>query len=160
MYRGQTFSCPSCANALTTLRSALPISGCLTCGGMWLGPEASVHVMRGLDDALEHDVAALSEETARRSLVPSVDSGSRACPTCNLVMSRLDVGPVTVDSCATHGTWFDRHEVGHVARVCRKLRAEQHPGLLRRVTDAVDAMVMGPVMALEEVVDAFMKRNG
>ena len=160
MYRGQTSSCPSCGSALAGLPSTLPVSGCHTCGGMWLGPEASVHIMRGLGDALEQDVAALSEETARRSLVPSVDSGVRSCPTCSLVMARLVVGEVTVDSCATHGTWFDRDEVGHVARVCRRLRAEQHPGpvmsAVRAVTDVVDRVVMGPFVALEQVVDAWM----
>lgn len=160
MYRGRTFACPSCGSALEGLRSTLPVAGCLRCGWMWLGPEATVHVMRGLGDALEHDVAALSEDTARRSLVPSVDSGVRTCPTCNLVMSRLEVGAVTIDSCATHGTWFDRHEVGHVARLCRKLRAEQHTGLLRRVSEAVDALMMAPILALEQAVGAFIKRNG
>lgn len=163
MYRGQTASCPSCGSALTALASALPVSGCHTCGGMWLGPDASIHIMRGLGDALEQDVAALSEETSRRSLVPGVDSGARGCPTCSLVMSRLVVGGVMLDSCATHGTWFDRDEVGNVATICGRLRAGQRPGrvmsAVRAVTGVVDRVVMGPFVALDEVVDAWMKRD-
>jgi len=131
---------------------------------MWLGPEATVHVMRGLGDALEHDVAALSEDTARRSLVPSVDSGVRTCPTCNLVMSRLEVGAVTIDSCATHGTWFDRHEVGHAPRASPSPHRSGHNRPMRVLIlgggGTLGAFSAGALLALEQAVGAFIKRNG
>ncbi|MDB4941070.1 MAG: hypothetical protein JWP97_604 [Labilithrix sp.] len=96
---------------------------------MWLGPDATIHVMRGLDDEVEHEVAAVSRDAARRSLhPPGPDSGARACPICGLTMGRLPVARVMVDSCPTHGTWFDREEVGRVVSACRRLRAAQDPG--------------------------------
>jgi Zn-finger nucleic acid-binding protein len=164
MYRGHTAPCPACSGALSPLRSAVPLSGCVSCGGMWLGPEASVHIMRGLGDALEKDVEALSADTARRSLAPVPDSGARACPTCNLVMARLVVARVTIDSCATHGTWFDPKEVENVAKACRELRRVQHPGVMmsavNAVTGAVEQVVGAPLLAVEEIVNAWTRWSG
>jgi len=101
--------------------------GCSACGGIFLGPEASVHVMRGLGDALEAEVARASVEIARSSHVPARDGGARACPACHAAMARVVVGDVVVDSCFAHGTWFDRDEVSGVVRACGTLRKSVAP---------------------------------
>ncbi len=81
--------------------------------------------MRGLGDSVEGELAHASEDAARISLTPAPDSGARSCPVCNLVMARLVVTGVTVDSCVTHGTWFDRDEVTRVVKACSRLRKAQ-----------------------------------
>lgn len=107
------------------LRATLPALGCAACGGVWLGPDASVHVMRGLGDQLEAEVASASEVTARASLNPVQDSGARPCVQCANLMTRLVVKDVTVDTCAAHGTWFDRGEIAGVVAACNQLRRQQ-----------------------------------
>ena len=138
--------------------------GCFTCGGVWLGPEAAVHVMRGLSDEVERDLAAASIETARRSLVPAPDSGSRECPTCGLVMSHLQVGDIVIDSCPTHGSFFDRDEVQSVVDACRRLRKRQSPSLGNDAREFVEGLSAGAAKvvgltfaALAQAFDAFPK---
>lgn len=101
------------------------MAGCPGCGGMWLGPDAAVHVMRGLGDALEREAAEASAEVARTSRAPARDTGARACPVCSSLMGRLVVDDIIVDSCSAHGSWFDRDEVAGVVKACGSLRAKQ-----------------------------------
>lgn len=164
MYRSHGATCPSCHHALTPLPTTLSMWGCFTCGGVWLGPEAAVHVMRGLGDEVEQNLAAASVETSRRSFVPAPDSGSRECPTCGLVMAHLPVGNITIDSCATHGSFFDRDEVQGVIDACRRLRQRQTPSLGNDAREFVEALsagagkVLGATFAaLAEEFDAFPK---
>ncbi len=110
MYRSHGASCPSCHGALTPLPTTLTMWGCFTCSGVWLGPEAAVHVLRGLGDEVEKDLAAASAETERRSFAPAPDSGSRECSICGLVMAHVLVSEIVIDSCPTHGCFFDRDE--------------------------------------------------
>lgn len=165
MYRSHGASCPSCHNALAPLPTTLTMWGCFACGGVWLGPEAAVHVMRGLGDEVEKNLAAASVDTSRRSLHPAPDSGSRECPTCGLVMSHLQVADLVIDSCPTHGSFFDRDEVKAVVDVCRRLRKRQvSPGfgdLAREFVDTLSAgaskVVGATFAALAEEFDAFPK---
>jgi Zn-finger nucleic acid-binding protein len=107
------------------LKATLPIEGCEACGGVWLGPDAAVHVLRGLGDSIEHEIAEASASVAARAALRPSDAGTRACPTCAQTMGRLDVARTVVDSCPAHGTWFDREEIASVIAVCGELRREQ-----------------------------------
>ncbi len=61
MYRGAGGRCPACEGALAQLTgTTLPLAGCAACGGVWLGPEAAVHVMRGLGDHVDVELARAS----------------------------------------------------------------------------------------------------
>ena len=165
MYRTHGASCPSCHAAMTLLPTTLSMWGCFRCGGVWLGPEAAVHVMRGLGDEVEQNLAAASIETSRRSLHPAPDSGSRECSTCGLVMAHLQVGDIVIDSCATHGSFFDRDEVQAVIDACRRMRKRQeHPGvadLAREMVGSVGAgaskLFRATFAALADEFDAFPK---
>ena len=142
MYRGDGGRCPACGSALAQLTGTmLPVSGCAACGGLWLGPDAAVHVMQGLGDQVDVELARASATVARTSIVPGPDSGMRACPACGLAMARLAIRDVIVDSCAAHGTWFDRGEVEAVEMACSKLR-KQHQ---RDVEHAGDVTAAGLV---------------
>ncbi|MFO0640907.1 MAG: zf-TFIIB domain-containing protein [Polyangiaceae bacterium] len=132
MYRQDTWGCPSCESPITPLGSELPAHGCDTCGGMWLGPEATVHVMRGLDDAIDRRLVWSSHTLAEKvrnlsrlghERVPSVPEDGRACPACAQPLSPIVVGGVRIDSCAAHGAYFDADEVARVVTTCVALRA-------------------------------------
>ena len=108
----------------------LPIEGCEACGGVWLGPDGAVHILRGLGDELEHEIARASTIVEARAAARPSDAGERSCPTCAQTMGRLTVGRTVVDSCPAHGTWFDREEVSAVVRQCgalRRARANEEP---------------------------------
>jgi Zn-finger nucleic acid-binding protein len=95
--------------------------GCGACGGIWLDRAMSERLTRALDpDALALADAASQHACAQVDLSPAL-----ACPRCRSALARHDVGGarVHVDSCATHGTWFDRDELQKVARAFSVARA-------------------------------------
>lgn len=106
-----------------------------------LGPEAAVHVMKGLGDALEEEVATTGAAHERTSKLPMPpDPGTRECPSCGNLMMRVRIGTIILDSCAAHGTWFDRAELGGVVRLCRALKkrhANARAGVLRQTWTTV-----------------------
>jgi Zn-finger nucleic acid-binding protein len=99
------------------------MEGCEACGGVWLGPEAAVHVLRGLGDERELEIVRLTASHEMRVVAArAADTGARGCPTCTQVMGRLTVGATIVDSCPAHGAWFDRREIGEVVVACGALQ--------------------------------------
>ena len=116
MYRGVALTCPACRGTLEYTKASLPVHGCAACGGLWLGPDAAIHVLQGRGGALESEVV---DADRRGSLTPTSepilpDAVVRRCPSCDLEMAPLTVGAIRVDSCPAHGTWFDRLEVTRV----------------------------------------------
>ncbi|MBX3259430.1 MAG: zf-TFIIB domain-containing protein [Labilithrix sp.] len=124
MYRGASLACPACGGALEIATASLPIHGCRGCGGMWLGPDATMHLLQGRGGALESELVESDQRASRagvaRAVVP--DGEPRRCPSCALEMAPLLVRDVRVDSCPTHGTWFDRLEVTRVTKEILQLR--------------------------------------
>ncbi len=84
-----------------------------------------MHVMQGLGDQVDVELARASAAIARTSIVPGRDTGARACPACGTGLSRIAIRDIIVDSCSAHGTWFDRGEIEAVEKACSKLR-QQH----------------------------------
>ena len=99
--------CPRCQSDLTRVRD---VDVCLRCGGAFLAAAATDTVRRALDvDALSTAQMAAAQGGRR------VDEGAPApCPACAQAMRRFRVGPVDVDTCLEHGTWYDRGELGRV----------------------------------------------
>jgi hypothetical protein len=99
---------------------------------MWLGPEATVHVMRGLDDPIDRHLVWSATTLAERvrnfarvghEHVPTVPEDGRACPTCAQPLSPITIGGVRIDSCVAHGAYFDADEVARVVTTCVALRS-------------------------------------
>ena len=100
--------------------------GCKACGGLWLGPDATVHVLRGLDDAVDRAIdESAGKLAARAEVTATIAEGERVCPLCDQPLARVLVHHVRIDSCFTHGSWFDRAEIHEVVTVCVKLRVAQ-----------------------------------
>jgi Zn-finger nucleic acid-binding protein len=57
----------------------------------------------------------------------SVTEGSRKCPVCQHAMASVRAGHVTLDVCEPHGTWFDRDELGRLARNLEHERVSHLP---------------------------------
>ena len=57
--------------------------------------------------------AAIAKAAVKGSEKRAAPTGPRRCPDCGngLVEGWLDIGRVNVDVCASHGTWFDPHEL-------------------------------------------------
>ncbi len=142
MYRGASLTCPACRATLEYTKASLPVHGCVACGGLWLGPEATMHVLQGRGGALESEVVDADRRTSlaptSAPLVP--DAAIRRCPSCDLEMAPLTVGAVRVDSCPTHGTWFDRLEVTRVTNELLAIakRAKRREAGIRSFDEVVD----------------------
>ena len=144
MYRGMTLACPACGGALEYTTASLPVHGCRGCGGMWLGPDAAMHVLQGRGGALENGIVQSDERASLHPTgKPAVPDGAvRRCPSCDLEMAPLTIRDVRVDSCPAHGTWFDRLEVTRVTKriieLQRKEKRRQGEAGLPSLDDLVD----------------------
>lgn len=130
VYRSENLSCPICNALLREAPASLPVSGCATCGGAWLGPEAAVHLLRDEEDDVTREVVEAGERISQQALSCVVSEGNRPCARCGQMMHRIDVGHVRLDCCPSHGTWFDREEVKKCASELHRMR---HPDELQIV---------------------------
>jgi Zn-finger nucleic acid-binding protein len=156
--RDPALPCPACGASLAPTPASLPLSVCAACGGAWLGPDAAVHVMQGLRDPVDAELARASTAATRSAHEAPRDTGTRSCPSCSGRMDRLVFGTIIVDTCVAHGTWFDRGELEGVVAVCAKLRAQQHAGGDPEITAGEVAQGAGFVVASAASVvwDAFL----
>jgi Zn-finger nucleic acid-binding protein len=92
--------------------SAATLFGCQSCGGVWVDPDACQRIY----DAVPSDTLDAAGRTARDSHDVST-APSIACPQCAapLLRQRIQGAQIDIDTCATHGTWFDRDELTTVA---------------------------------------------
>jgi Zn-finger nucleic acid-binding protein len=114
--------CPRCGTPLASVqtRSAL-LSGCQACGGVWLDNGSTQRVI----DALCGDTVGRADALSRFAQRPTDRERQIACPVCTQALARWTVpeANIDVDFCRDHGTWFDRDELGAVARSYAARRA-------------------------------------
>ncbi len=124
MYRQESLRCPSCEGGLTKVTSPVEVHGCHACGGLWLGPDATVHVMRGLEDEVDVELAREGRILATGAKkASSIPEDQRVCPVCMQGLSRVNVASIRIDTCFSHGSWFDKAELTDVVDVCASLAA-------------------------------------
>ncbi|HTJ80899.1 MAG TPA: zf-TFIIB domain-containing protein [Polyangiaceae bacterium] len=121
----RSWSCPGCRGALE--QAEVPdgvITGCATCGGMWIDNRASQAAVRAALSpaarAFIHQIGS-SARTAPKEEAPYRDApapSARVCPVCDgsLATRKLPDPPVVVDVCLEHGTYFDRWELSQIAQ--------------------------------------------
>ena len=126
-------NCPRCGDALRDRPvPVVLLCGCATCGGIWLGREASRVLTASFSQSAVLAAGSSPVRIPDRDLAPSAGP----CPECNGVMIRrrfttaapgvraLDPGErgapgklsVELDVCDAHGTFFDRGELSQVTR--------------------------------------------
>lgn len=133
----ETHRCPRCVHVglfVGEARSLHP-RACGTCGGVWLSAEEATRVLRPL-------------------FVPGGlpgRSSPRRCPDCAeaLVEWRVGATEVDLDSCATHGTWFDRDELEQLAIAAAEIRGVERPDFSRLHTrDRAPLAIAGAAAAI------------
>jgi Zn-finger nucleic acid-binding protein len=166
-----TLRCPGCGTDMRHRRldETTTIFECGACGSAWLTPETFTkliadHATRGAAAADGATAGGLSKPKPFR--LASATPRYLHCPVCKAMMNRVNFGDtsgVIVDTCATHGIWFERDELhavlsfveqGGLAR--RRAEAEQGSGrhYVREVHfdsgDAVRREVQTLIVRLDE----------
>lgn len=120
--------CPRCSGVGLFVGEArgLHPRACGACGGVWLPPDEAARLLRPLFTP---------------GGLPGGPSPLR-CPDCSSAMTEWTVGAtdIALDTCAAHGTWFDRSEVEALAVAAARLRGHPEPDF-----SAVQARDLAPI---------------
>lgn len=119
--KGADAPCPACRAPLRRASSRWEILACLACGGVWTDTSAA----RRITEAVDRELVSIAKEAAK--LAKETDStyermsdvemhAGRRCPICGELLAGVRSAHVAIDVCAEHGTWFDKDELGRLAR--------------------------------------------
>src|SRR5690606_29947112 len=121
-------ACPACKErqALTArLVGEVLIDECTSCYGIWLDAAAVERVIRERGDKAIIPLRELGM-TGRRAALDTGGAAAAAppsramylpCPDCGTIMNRVNFGRrsgIIIDTCKSHGTWFDDGELPRV----------------------------------------------
>lgn len=122
--------CPHCGRRLVTVRvKDVDLSGCGSCGGIWVDNASAQNLMKAPDTVFE-DLATRCAAGARSR---TKHTKTPVCAQCRIPLDPVENGRLELDVCAAHGTWFDAFELAALIR------------MLLRPKDAVPAGVAAPV---------------
>lgn len=129
--------CPRCiATPLLAGESrGMHLHACGQCGGVWLGPDEAARILRPLFTP---------------GGLPGQPSPLR-CPHCSQGMTEWTVGAtgVLLDSCPSHGTWFDRDEIEQLAAAAAEMRDRPAPEFAgSRASRLAPAAIAGAAAAI------------
>lgn len=128
--------CPRCTSVPLHAGEArgLHLHACGQCGGVWLGPDEAARILRPLFTP---------------GGLPGRPSPLR-CPHCSQDMTEWTVGAtdVPLDSCAWHGTWFDRSEIEQLADAAADMREQPAPKFTRAAPLAAGVALAGATAAI------------
>lgn len=122
--------CPACGEGrrLTTRRLGEPgitVLECPRCAGLWLSSAEFQLVLERVRDPLG-TLESVSTATPGKADVEhsatKPEALYRPCPTCGQLMHRRNFGRksgIIVDTCRSHGVWFDAHELDGIIRWVR-----------------------------------------
>jgi Zn-finger nucleic acid-binding protein len=128
-------ACPGCGEpemsewglAPSARRPAgFPVHGCRGCGGAWIDADTLRTVLEATAAAAPMEGHGTGDKGVhRRTMPPGAVTRAvvyRKCPVCQQTMLRRNfasVSGVVVDTCATHGTFFDAGELEDVLAFVR-----------------------------------------
>lgn len=130
--------------------------GCQTCGGVWLDNVGSMQAASGeIGELPRWTAAALAEQVkpAKKEHPGARDAYRQpaarakdarllgACPACAKPLQRVYVAAadVTLDVCASHGTWFDAHELTRVVSQADIAKMDREP-IVARPRGAIETL--------------------
>src|SRR6478736_3312434 len=132
-----TVRCPGCGGDMKHQQLGETLMHeCAACGSAWLTPETFTKLVA---DREARSAAATSGAAAAGLSKPKpfrlTGTATRYvhCPVCDAMMNRVNFGDtsgVIVDTCATHGIWFERDELHAI------LTFVEQGGLARRRIEA------------------------
>lgn len=135
-------SCPRCRLGLFRGQAAnVVMLACGRCGGVWLDNAAA----RKIQDVAPDEAIALADRASAHGSVAIDERAPAPCPACAKPMARTPVAAarVEVDTCSTHGTWFDKHELHAVASAFTEIRKRRGPSGYAIAGVAVGAVAVG-----------------
>ena len=138
--------CPTCSEPTLVVRllerAGVTVHECEACSGIWLPRE----VVQAL-------VQKIRTERVPEGEPPPTVSGSpelyRACPSCNVLMTRRGCGEVILDVCDRHGVWFDPGELDPFLHWAGKQASGPMVAPVRRVPGEALAMIPPPPVERE-----------
>lgn len=129
--------CPVCPAEL----GPGPLHHCGRCKGTWIEEQSLAERVGSMRTELPRPIAragsarprSAPEGSAQSIVWASTESRNRPCASCGDTMESLVLYDVTVDRCAPHGVWFERHGLTSV--------------LERSAVPAAAAVAMVPIVA-------------
>jgi Zn-finger nucleic acid-binding protein len=147
--KGDQAPCPACSAPLQRASSRWEVLACLSCGGVWTDSAASRQITTTVDRelvAIAKEAAKLAKETdSTYERMSNIEAHTgRLCPVCAGTLACIRSGHVAIDVCAHHGTWFDKDELGRLARNLEYERVSAPPatGPYRARPDEPEAPAM------------------
>ena len=147
--------CPVCKMEMEySALGDVGVSNCLRCGGTWIERETFENLTA---DREQRGLVLMGLGSNVESAVPEQSISYRPCPECGHLMNRSNyarISGVILDTCKSHGVWFDRDELRRVLSFIEKgglLKAQEREKLkleeARREAESAKAMasVGGPV---------------
>ncbi len=133
-----TLRCPGCGEQMRHERLAdtSTIYECSGCGSAWLTPETFTKLVADREArgaAVANGAAAGGLSKPKPIRLAGAATRYVHCPVCDALMNRVNFGDtsgVIVDTCATHGIWFERDELHAI------LSFVEQGGLTRRRAEA------------------------
>jgi Zn-finger nucleic acid-binding protein len=121
-YDAAMWPCPACGTALVRAHPSHGVFVCQACGGVFADLAAST----ALRAAAEPAIVAVSEAASHQARIAvAADAPGRVCPACRTPLGRAVIAGVSIDYCATHGTFFDRGEIVRIVSAARAERARE-----------------------------------
>jgi Zn-finger nucleic acid-binding protein len=113
--------CPACkAQLAKTELGGAEIHTCGGCGGTWLDREIFENISA---DREKRGLVLTGLSSAVESFVPESTVAYRPCPICGKFMNRINyarISGVILDTCRSHGIWFDARELQNVLNFIEK----------------------------------------
>jgi Zn-finger nucleic acid-binding protein len=108
--------CPACNRALRSAHATYGVAACDGCGGVWTD-RATSEALRTSSDG---EITSVAKDVAEHAEATVPADRRRRCPECQRRLRKSTVAGVQIDSCAAHGTWFDRGEVERIYTETKK----------------------------------------
>jgi Zn-finger nucleic acid-binding protein len=102
--------------------AGISVLECPRCAGLWLGAETFDTLLKKARTAAAPDGWKPERESPSLLSTPGAPQSGptyRPCPICANLMHRQNFGRksgIIVDSCKSHGIWFDAHELAGILR--------------------------------------------
>jgi Zn-finger nucleic acid-binding protein len=124
--RAAGLRCPHCQSSLAAAETkGVLLHGCGECGGIWIDNASAQKVVASADQVFS-DLASRAGRAAHAKSAGR--SESPRCPQCAARLAPSWFGKIQVDTCASHGTWFDAFELPKVVQAMRELLTEPRVG--------------------------------
>jgi Zn-finger nucleic acid-binding protein len=132
--------CPACNGSLRAAHATYGVLSCDACGGVWTDAAAT----EALRTSSAGEITSVAKDVAAHAEGPlPADKPRRRCPVCRHHLRKSTIADVQIDSCSTHGTWFDRGEVEAIYAAAKKPGKTSFGDIAMGVIEVLGAIASG-----------------